>query len=192
MEVRLWNLQRSFRNEFSILSNPWNATKGLRSRTCWLSLLNRQKIKVAEQKWHSTFLRAKHFYFHEQHLFSCVNPIHLCYRMLNMGRIAIFGHFLFIFFVFDRRFGKGHSHLTKWNFDSVEIWSFLINFYGIHFISKVCPWSKIEKFDFFHVKKCWEITRHFLAFHFVMSYIVTSIWCHIVEDATNTFGTDSQ
>ena len=97
MEVRLWNLQKSFRNEFSNLLNPWNATKGLHSRTCWLSLLNQQKIKVAEQKWHSTFLRAKHFYFHEQHLFSYVNPILLCYRVLNMGRMAIFGHFLFIF-----------------------------------------------------------------------------------------------
>ena len=54
-----------------------------------------------------------------------------------MGRVAIFdifGHF----YTFDRKFDKGHSHLTKWNFDSVEIWSFLIYFYAIYIVSKVC------------------------------------------------------
>ena len=71
-----------------------------------------------------------------------------------MGRVAIFT-FFGNFYVFDHKFDKGHSHLTKWNFDSVEIWSFLIDFYGIHFVSKVCPLLKIEKFDFFfYVQKC--------------------------------------
>ena len=39
--------------------------KGLGSRTCRISPINRQKIKVDERKWHSTFLCAEHFYFHE-------------------------------------------------------------------------------------------------------------------------------
>ena len=64
--------------------------KGLGSQTSRICPINQQKIKVAEQKWHNTFLCAEHFYFHEQHLFSCVNPLLLCYRMLNLGRVAIF------------------------------------------------------------------------------------------------------
>ena len=87
--------------------------KGVGSRTCRIGFVNRQKVKVAERKWHSTFLCAKHFYFHEQHLFSCVNPLHLCYRVLNMSRVAIFDGFFGCFYVFDRKFDKGHSHLTK-------------------------------------------------------------------------------
>ena len=71
-----------------------------------------------------------------------------------MGRVAIWHcHF----YVFDGKFDNGHSHLTKWNFDSVEISSFLIKFHGIDFVSKVCPYSEIEKLLFFHVQKCWEI-----------------------------------
>ena len=42
------------------------------------------------------FLCAEHFYFHEQHLFSCVNHLLLCYRLLNMGRVAIFDGFFFL------------------------------------------------------------------------------------------------
>ena len=42
-------------------------------------------------------------------------------RVANFWR---FGHF----YIFYRKFDKGHSHLTKWNFDSVEIWSFFIDF----------------------------------------------------------------
>ena len=45
-----------------------------------------------------------------------------------------FGHFK----VFDRKFDKGHSHLTNRNFDSVEIWSFPIKFYRIDFVRKLC------------------------------------------------------
>ena len=37
-----------------------------------------------------------------------------------MGRVAILT-FFGSFYVFDRKFDKGHSHLTKLNFDSVEI-----------------------------------------------------------------------
>ena len=48
------------------------------------------KIKVAERKRHNTFLCSTHFYCHEQHLFFCVNPLLLCYRVPNMGRVAIF------------------------------------------------------------------------------------------------------
>ena len=67
-----------------------NTFKGLGSRTCRIDPVNRQSFKVAQQKEHRTFLCAEYFYFHEQHLFSCVNPLLLCYRMLNMDRIAIF------------------------------------------------------------------------------------------------------
>ena len=74
-----------------------NTFKGLGSRTCRIGPVNRQNIKVAQQKWHRTFLCAEYFYFHEQHLFSCVNPLLLCYRMLNMDRVAIFLRFLVIF-----------------------------------------------------------------------------------------------
>ena len=71
--------------------------KGVGSWTCWIGLVNQQKIKVAERKRHRICLCAKHFYFHEQHLFSCVNPLLLCYRVLNMGRVAIFWRFVVIF-----------------------------------------------------------------------------------------------
>ena len=48
------------------------------------------KIKVNEQKCHSTFLCAEHFCFQDRHLFSCIDPLHLCYQVLNMGRVALF------------------------------------------------------------------------------------------------------
>ena len=67
-----------------------NTFKGLGSRTCRIGPVNRQNIRVAQQKWNRTFLCAEYFYFHEQHLFSCVNPLLLGYRMLNMDRVAIF------------------------------------------------------------------------------------------------------
>ena len=120
-----------------LLTNTYR--KGVGLRTCRIGLVNQQRNKVAEPKWHSTFLCAEHFYFHEQHLFSCVNLLLLCYRVLNMGRVAIFLRVFGHFYVFNRKFDKGHSHLTKWSFDSVEIWLFLIHFYGINFVSKVCP-----------------------------------------------------
>ena len=54
-----------------------------------------------------------------------------------MGRVALlFGRFE----VFDRKFDKGHSHLTKQNFDSDEIWLFRIKFYRINIVSKLCLW----------------------------------------------------
>ena len=90
-----------------------NTSKGLGSRTCRIGPVNRQNIKVAQQKWHRAFLCAEHFYFHEQHLFSCVIPLLLCYRVLNMGRVTICFDVFWSFYVFDRKFDKGHSHLTK-------------------------------------------------------------------------------
>ena len=63
-----------------------------------------------------------------------------------MSKVAIFFFTLFgHFYVFDRKFDKGHSHLTKLNFDSVEISSFLITFYGGYFVCKVYPYSKMKK-----------------------------------------------
>ena len=51
----------------------------LPNRPCKLA----KKIKVAEQKWYSPFLYAEYFYFREQHLFSRVNAVMLCYRVQN-------------------------------------------------------------------------------------------------------------
>ena len=48
------------------------------------------KIKVNEQKSHSAFLCAEHFYFQDRHIFSCVGPLFLCYKVLNMGSVALF------------------------------------------------------------------------------------------------------
>ena len=57
----------------------WQGQRGrfanLPNQPCKLA----KKIKVAEQKWHCTFLCAEHFCFHEQHFFSCVNHLLLCY-----------------------------------------------------------------------------------------------------------------
>ena len=64
-----------------------NTFKGLGSRTCRIGPVNQQNIKVAQQKWHRTFLCAEYFM---NNLFSCVNPLLLGYRMLNMDRVAIF------------------------------------------------------------------------------------------------------
>ena len=64
------------------------------------------KKSVAWRKWHSTFLCAEHFHFHEQHLFFCVNPLLLWHRVLNLGKVAIFFMFFGHFYVFDRKFDK--------------------------------------------------------------------------------------
>ena len=92
-----------------------NTFEGLGLRTCRIGPVNRQNIKVSQQKWHRTFLCGEYFYFNEQHLFSCVNPLLM---MLNMDRIAFFFTFFFffflgIFYVFDRKSDKGHSNLIK-------------------------------------------------------------------------------
>ena len=52
-------------------------------------LVNQGKRKVNEQKCLSAVLCAEHFYFQDRHLFSCVDPLLLCYRVLNMGRVPI-------------------------------------------------------------------------------------------------------
>ena len=64
--------------------------KGEGSLTTRIGLVNRGKIKVNEQKRHSAFLSAENFYFQDRHLFFCVDPLLLCYRVLNMGRVALF------------------------------------------------------------------------------------------------------
>ena len=130
-----------------------NTFKGPGSRTCRIGPVNRQNIKVAQQKWHRTFLCAEYFYFHEQHLFSCVIPLLLGYRMLNMDRVAIFIFFYFfnVFWSFLRLWSKISQEAQPpsemkfwqccdWNFDSAAISSFLIKFYGTDFVSKLCPY----------------------------------------------------
>ena len=76
------------------VSQKWGAmhirVKGEGSRTTRIGLVNRGKIKVNEQKHHSTFLCMEHFYFQDRRLFFCVDPLLLCYRVLNMGRVALF------------------------------------------------------------------------------------------------------
>ena len=58
---------------------------------------NSGKIKGNEQKLHSTFLCAEHFYFLDLHLLFRVDPFILCYKVLNMGRVALFWCILVIF-----------------------------------------------------------------------------------------------
>ena len=54
-----------------------------------------------------------------------------------MSRVPIFLTFIGHFYVTVRKFDMGHRH-----FDSVEICSFLIDFYGIHFVSIRCALSQ--------------------------------------------------
>ena len=150
-----------------------NTYKGLGSRTCRIDPVNPQNIKVAQQRWHITFLCAEYFYFHEQHLFSCINPLLLCYKILNMDRtifLRFFGHF----YVFDRKSDKGHSHLTKRNFDSVAISSFHIKFYETGFISKLCTLKISKNSIFFSFKNVGKLTRQPPASRLTTTHIVTS------------------
>ena len=139
-----------------------NTFKGLGLRTCRIGPVNRQNIKVAQQKWHRTFLCAEHFYFHKQHLVSCVNPLLLCYRMLNMEREAIFFFSFFFFWSFLRLWSKiwqGAQPPYKMKFwqccdfiiPEKHLWDW--------FCKQTVPLLKIEKKNrfFFLVKKCWEI-----------------------------------
>ena len=71
--------------------------KGEGSRPTQIGLVNRGKIRVNEQKRHSAFLCAEHLYFQDRHLFSSVDPLLLCYRELNMGRVALIWCFSDIF-----------------------------------------------------------------------------------------------
>ena len=64
--------------------------KGEGSRTTRIGLVNRGKIKGNKQKCLIAFLCAEHFYFQDRHLFSCVDPLLLCYKVLNLGRVALF------------------------------------------------------------------------------------------------------
>ena len=94
-----------------------------------------------------------------------------------MRRVAIFevvwGHF----FVFDRKFDMGQIH-------NVPIWSSLITFYGIYFVSKLCPLNSM--FFTFEKRYVEILTRHFLASCYVTSHIVNSSSCQIVDDDINT------
>ena len=71
--------------------------KGGGSRTTRIGLVNQEKIKVNEQKRHCAFLCAEHLYFQDQHLFSCVDPLLVCCRVLNRGRVVLFWCFSVIF-----------------------------------------------------------------------------------------------
>ena len=144
------------------------------SRTCWIGLVNQQKIKVAERKWHCTFLCAEHFYFHEQHLFSCVNPLLFCYRVLNMGRVAIFDVFWSFLCLWSQIwYGAQPTYKMKcWQcWDLIIPYRFLWDSFCKHGVPLVKKW----KFDFFYVKKCREITHQLLASCFVTSNIVLNI-----------------
>ena len=130
-----------------------NTFKGLGSRTCRIGPVNQRNIKVAQQKWHRTFLCAEYFYFHEQHLFSCINPLLLCYRMLNMDRVAFSLRFSGHFYVFGRKSDKEHSHLTKWNFECCDFiipYKILLDWFCKQAVLLIKIW---KIFDFFSRSK---------------------------------------
>ena len=68
--------------------------------------------------------------------------------------------------------------------------SFLIKLYGIYFASKVCPYWKIEKFDFSTLKNVQELTRQPPTSWLKKSHIVMSLWRQVKEDNSNNHGTD--
>ena len=89
--------------------------KGVGTWTCRIGPVNRQKDQSRWTKvaWVFFFfflcVCSEHFFYsHEQHLFSCINPLLLCYRVLNLGRVANFGHF----YIFDH-FDNGRSQITN-------------------------------------------------------------------------------
>ena len=57
-----------------------------RNRSC----KSEKKNKLNEQKHHSAFLCTEYFYFQDRHMFSCVDPLLLCYKVLTMDRVALF------------------------------------------------------------------------------------------------------
>ena len=87
--------------------------KGEGSQITWIGLINHGKIKINEQKCLSTFLCAEHFYFQEWHWFSCVDPLLLCYKVLNMGRIALFLCFSVNFKSLIANLTRGTANLQK-------------------------------------------------------------------------------
>ena len=81
--------------------------ENLPNRPCKSAKHQSRSTKVA-------FLCAEHFYFHEQHLFPCVNPLLLCYRVLNMGRVAfVFRRFLVIFTSWIENLTRGTATLQN-------------------------------------------------------------------------------
>ena len=156
-----------------------NTFKGLGSRTCRIGPVNRQNIKVAQQKWHRTFLCAEYFYFHEQHLFSCINPLPLCYRMLTMDRLAIFLRFW-------SKIWQGAQPPYKMNFwqccDFIIPYKILLDW----FCKQVMDLSKISKNSiFFSFKNVGKLNRQPPATRLTTTHIVTSSWRHAMEDDIN-------
>ena len=80
--------------------------------------------------------------------------------VLKLGRVAIFYGFFFFVFVFCFFL---FCHFYVFDFDNIEITSFLIKFYGLYFVSNVCPYSKD---------------------------IVLSLWLQVKEDNIIIYGTD--
>ena len=163
-----------------------NTFKGLGSQTCRIGPVNRQNIKVAQQKWHRTFLCAEHFYFHRQHLFSCVNPLLLCYRVLNMGRVAICFDIFWSFLRLWSKIWQGAQPPYKMKF--WQCCDFIIPYKILWdwFVSKLCPNYKFQKFDFFFsFKNVEKLTRQPPASCLTTTHIVTSLWRHAMEDNIN-------
>ena len=83
----------------------------------------------------------------------------LCYRVLNLGRVATFWRFAVIFMSLIAIW-QGTQPPYKMKFWQCLDLAILNNFfYGNNFVSKVCPWSKFEnkKISFLHVEKHLEI-----------------------------------
>ena len=137
---------------------PWNdldlfygMVKGVGSQTCRIGLVNRPKIKVAGKKWHSTCLCAEHFNFNEQHLFSCLNPLILYYRVLNIGRVAIFYVFWSFLHLWSQNWsGSQPPYKTKfWQcWDLLILYRFLWDSFCKQGVPFVINW-KIRFFFFF-------------------------------------------
>ena len=95
-----------------------------------LGFVSQGKIKVNEQKYLSAVLCAEHFYFQYQHLFSCVDPLLLCYRVLNMGRVVLFWCFSVIFKSLIANLTRGIATLQNKILTVLRVVRSLLNFIG--------------------------------------------------------------
>ena len=149
-----------------------------------MNLLNRPCKSEKKSKSLKDRSIAFFFYFHEQHLFSCVSPLLLYYRELNMGRKAIFdvfGSFLRLW----SQIWRGAQPPYKMIF--WQYWDFIIPFkkLWVWFCKQALPLFKNRKIWFLYFKIVKKLTRQPLAFCLTTSHIVTSLWRHAMTDDIN-------
>ena len=86
--------------------------KGVGSQTCRISLVYRQKNQLLNKSGIALFCVPNISTF----MNSTYSPVLILFTwVLNMSRVAMI--FFWSIYVFDHKFDKGHSHLTKSNFD---------------------------------------------------------------------------